>query len=100
VEDGVDVINHYHVYVFNLPMTSIEHKHIIKRFTEEKKKMEGAEVPFRKNYDENDDCRFETLDSISKCNNLWPMIRSNVITNSEFTQAIATTHWTPFNLRD
>jgi hypothetical protein len=72
----------------------------IQKIEEEKEKMEGAQVPFRKNYDENDDCRFETLDSISKCNNLWPMIRSNVITNSEFTQAIATTHWTPFNLRD
>jgi hypothetical protein len=62
--------------------------------------MEGAEVPFRKNYDENDDCRFETLDSITKCQNLWPMIRAHVITNPEFTQAISTTHWTPFNLRD
>jgi 8-oxo-dGTP pyrophosphatase MutT (NUDIX family) len=100
VEDGVDVLNHYHVYVFNLPMTSTEHRHIIKRFIEEKKKMEGAEVPFRKNYDENDECRFETLDSILKCPNLWPMIRQHVLGNPEFTQAIETTHWTPFNLRE
>jgi len=100
VEDGVDVLNHYHVYVFNLPMTSTEHRHIIKRFIEEKKKMEGAEVPFRKNYDENDECRFETLESISKCPNLWPMIRQHVLGNPEFTQAIETTHWTPFNLRE
>lgn len=100
LEDGVEVLNHYHVYVFNLPMTSIEHRHIIRRFTEEKKKMEGSEVPFRKNYDENDECRFETLDSIGRCPNLWPMIRQHVIGNSEFTQAIETTHWTPFNLRE
>jgi len=81
-------------------MTSTEHRHIIRRFTEEKKKMEGSEVPFRKNYDENDECRFETLDRIGKCPNLWPMIRRHVIGNSEFTQAIETTHWTPFNLRE
>ena len=77
IEDGVDVINHYHVYVFDMPMTPIEHRHIVRRFTEEKKKMEGQLVPFRKNYDENDDCKFENLESISKINNLWPMIRQH-----------------------
>jgi 8-oxo-dGTP pyrophosphatase MutT (NUDIX family) len=99
IEDGVDVLNHYHVYVFNLPMTSNEHKHIIKRFTEEKHKMEGAEVPFRKNYDENDECRFETIESISRCPNLWPMIRAHVIKNPEFVQAIRARNKTPFNLK-
>jgi len=98
IEDGVDVINHYHVYIFNLPMTGAEHKHLIKRFSEEKKKMEGAEVPFRKNYDENDECRFENLDSITKCPNLWPMIRRHVLGNPEFTQALGSNNWTPFNL--
>jgi len=100
IEDGVGALNHYHVYIFNLPMTSGEHRHIIKRFTEEKKKMEGAEVPFRKNYDENDECRFETLSSIIRCANLWPMIREHVITNPEFIQGISAPHWIPFNLRD
>jgi hypothetical protein len=98
IEDGVDVLNHYHVYIFNLPMTSTEHSTIINQFLEEKKKMEGAEVPFRKNYDENDECRFETIESISNYTNLWPMIRNHVLANPEFTQAINTTHWIPFNL--
>ena len=98
IEDGVAALNHYHVYVFNLPMTFIEHRHIIRQFIEEKRKMEGSEVPFRKNYDENDDCRFETLETIRSMN-LWPMIRTHVFENPEFRQAIATTHWTPFNLR-
>jgi len=99
IEDGVDVINHYHVYVFDLPMTAIEHRHIVKRFTEEKDKMEGAQVPFRKNYDENDDCKFETLEAISQRGNLWPMIRQHVITNPEFHRALVSQHKTPFNLR-
>jgi 8-oxo-dGTP pyrophosphatase MutT (NUDIX family) len=99
IEDGVAVLNHYHVYVFNLPMTSIEHRHIIKRFIEEKRKMEGSEVPFRKNYDENDDCRFETLETIQSMN-LWPMIRTHVLENPAFQQAVTTTHWTPFNLKN
>jgi len=99
IEDGVEVLNHYHVYVFDLPMTSIEHRHIVRRFTDEKEKMEGQLVPFRKNYDENDDCKFETLDSISKRPNLWPMIRQHVIGNPEFHQALVTHQKTPFNLR-
>jgi len=99
IEDGVDVLNHYHVYVFDLPMTSIEHRHIVRRFTEEKEKMEGNIVPFRKNYDENDDCKFETLDAIDKRPNLWPMIRQHVLGNPDFHQALTANHKTPFNLR-
>jgi len=99
IEDGVDVINYYHVYVFDLPMTVPEHKHIVKRFDEEKEKMEGNQVPFRKNYDENDQCRFENLSEISNMTNLWPMIRQNVLKNPEFYQAIKCENKTPFNLR-
>ena len=80
-------------------MTAIEHRHIVKRFNEEKEKMEGNQVPFRKNYDENDDCKFESLDTISRRSNLWPMIRQHVLGNPEFLQAISTTNKTPFNLR-
>lgn len=98
VEDGVDVVNHYHVYVFHLPMTPLEHRHVMKRFSEEKAKMESNTVPFRKNYDENDDCKFESLDSISKLPNLWPMIRQHVLGNPEFQEAVAQPK-TPFNLR-
>jgi 8-oxo-dGTP pyrophosphatase MutT (NUDIX family) len=100
VEDGVTVLNHYHVYVFNLPMTAIEHRHIIRRFMDEKVKMEMGHMPFRKNYDENDDCKFEPIEEISGLANLWPMIRDHVITNPDFIQAIQTTHWTPFSLRN
>ena len=100
LEDGVTVINHYHVYVFNLPMTAIEHRHVMRRFTEEKVKMEDNIVPFRKNYDENDDCKFESLEDITKRTNLWPMIRTHVTGNPEFHRATQTTHWTPFNLRN
>lgn len=99
LEDDVDVVNHYHVYVLDLPMTTLEHRHIVRRFTDEKEKMEGSQVPFRKNYDENDDCKFESLDEIAKRDNLWPMIRQHVLGNSDFTQALMMSHKTPFNLR-
>jgi 8-oxo-dGTP pyrophosphatase MutT (NUDIX family) len=98
VDDGVTVLNHYHVYLFNLPMSSLEHRNTIRQFMEERRKMEGGQVAFRKNYDENDECRFENIESISKCPNLWPMIRRHVLGNQEFHQAVQTTHWKPFNL--
>ena len=98
-DEDNDVLNHYHVYIFNLPMTSVDHTAIIRRFNEEKRKMDWSEITFRKNYDENDECRFETLESITQCPNLWPMIRTHVIMNPEFTQALETTHWTPFNVK-
>lgn len=81
-----------------MQMTAIEQRHIIKRFNEEMTKMDTNIVPFRKNYDENDDCKFENLDFISKLPNLWPMIRQHVLDNPEFQQALTQTK-TPFNLR-
>ena len=99
VEDGVDVLNHYHVYVFDVPMSVLEHKHIMRRFADEKEKMETHLVPFRKNYDENDDCNFETLDSIARRPNLWPMIRQHVLRNPDFHSALNASSRTPFNLR-
>jgi hypothetical protein len=80
-------------------MTSIEHRHVVKRFDEEKEKMESHLVPFRKNYDENDFCEFDTLEGITKRENLWPMIRTHVIKNPEFVQAIRARNKTPFNLK-
>lgn len=99
IEDGVDVINYYHVYVFDVPMTAMEHRNIIRKFVDEREKMETSRVPFRKNYDENDECLFETLEEIRRRPNMWPMIRRHVLDNPEFQQALATTHKTPFNLR-
>jgi 8-oxo-dGTP pyrophosphatase MutT (NUDIX family) len=88
IEDGVTAHNTYHVYIFDLPMTEIEHGSIVRQFTTEKDKMESSRVPYRRNYDENDDCSFETLDTIANRPNIWPMIRTHVLDNPEFHQAI------------
>ena len=99
IEDGVEVLNHYHVYLFDLPMTSIEHRHTIRRFDDEKERMETNLIPYRKNYDENDFCKFESLEDIASRKNLWSMIRQHVLANPDFQAALNTTHKTPFNLR-
>jgi len=93
------VTNVYHVYIFDVPMTHIEHKHIVKRFVEEKEKMETRQMAFRKNYDENDQCEFDTLEGISKRTNLWSMIRNKVVQNPEFYHALNTATKQSFHLR-
>jgi hypothetical protein len=79
-------------------MSSIEHRHIVRRFDEEKEKMETRQMAFRKNYDENDFCEFDTLEGISGRSNLWSMIRQKVIQNPEFHSALRATKQ-PFHLR-
>jgi 8-oxo-dGTP pyrophosphatase MutT (NUDIX family) len=97
--DAEGVNNVYHVYVFDVTMSPGEQSHIVKRFNEEKYKMEGREVPFRKNYDENDGCEFDTLDGISGRRDLWEMIRTHVIRNPAFHQVLATPEKQTFFLR-
>ena len=93
-----EVTNIYHVYVIDMPMTFNEHKHIVKRFDEEKEKMETHQMAFRKNYDENDFCEFDTLEGIAGRSNLWNMIRQQVLQNPEFHTAL-NANKQPFYLR-
>jgi hypothetical protein len=96
IEEGATAHNTYHVYIFDLPMTKFEHCSIVQKFTEEKNKMETSQVPYRRNYDENDECIFETLDAIDKKRDLWPMIRKHVLENPEFHKALEFENKTQF----
>ena len=98
IEDGVSAHNVYHVYLFDLPMNENDHGTIIRQFTNEKDKMESSRVPYRRNYDENDDCSFETLDAFTNRQNIWPMVRTHVLENPEFQQALDNLGSTFFNI--
>lgn len=91
-----DVTSIYHVYIIDMPMTAREHKYIVRRFNEEKTKMETHQTYFRKNYDENDKVEFDTLEGITARENLWDMIRTHVITNPDFHEALASPQRTNF----
>ena len=97
IED--DVTSVYHVYIIDLPMTAREHTYVIRRFNEEKTKMENRQTYFRKNYDENDKVDFDTLEGITARANLWDMIRTHVITNPDFHAALSSTQRTSFYFR-
>jgi len=95
--DGVN--NVYHVYVLDVPMTPAEQSQIVSKFHQEKAKMEGHEVPFRKNYDENDSCDFDTLEGITGRRDLWEMIRTHVLKNPQFHKVLRTPEKQTFFLR-
>jgi len=95
--DGVN--NVYHVYVLDVPMTSTEQSQIVTKFNQEREKMEGHEVPFRKNYDENDSCDFDTLEGITGRRDLWEMIRTHVLKNPQFHKVLRTPEKQTFFLR-
>jgi hypothetical protein len=80
-------------------MTALEHTYIVRRFNEEKSKMENRQTYFRKNYDENDRVEFDTLEGITARDNLWDMIRTHVITNPDFHTALSSPHRTNFYFR-
>ena len=89
-KDHEGVKNVYHVYIFDMPeLTPVAQGQVIKRFNEERTKMEGREVPFRKNYDENDLCEFDTLEGITGRLDLWDMIRTYVLRNPAFHDALS-----------
>lgn len=73
----------YHVYIIDYPCTLEEQQTIVTRFNEEKHKMDTRKLSFRKQYDENDQIDFDTLEGIQK-RLMWPLINESVIGNPEF----------------
>ena len=64
-------------------MSQSDQSDIVSQFNVEKVKMESNQMAFRKNYDENDNLEFDTLEGLSK-RRVWPLIIKHVIQNPEF----------------
>lgn len=88
----------YHVYIIYVPMTLADHKSLVTRFEEEKRKMDLKQMCFRKQYDENDSMDFDTLEGLKK-RKVWPMITSFVIENPEFHTALHSANRQTFSLK-
>jgi ADP-ribose pyrophosphatase YjhB (NUDIX family) len=77
----------YHVYIIDLPLSGTEKEQIVKKFDEERHKMDTNQMEFKKQYDENTHLDFDTLDGI-KQRTLWPLIKRHVLDNPEFYSAL------------
>ena len=100
-EEGICVTLVYHVFIFFVKINQTEQMHIIKKFNDEKAKVEirkREKLPIKRTYDENDFLSFDTLESFQK-KNTWDLIIKKVIENPDFYQALNSLNKKSFNIR-
>lgn len=78
----------YHVYIFHVNINENDMTNIERKFDEEKIKMDTNQVSFRKNYDENDNLIFTTLDELRQRGNVWKLISEKIVNNPDFYTAL------------
>ena len=98
--EGVIVTLMYHVYIVNLTITPDEQKEVVKKFHENRLKMEINKIKgvhIKKAYDENDDISFDTLEEFNK-KSRWSLIIKNIIDNAEFYKLLNSPNMKNFNV--
>lgn len=99
VKDSCDVLNMYHVYILDFPVSLCEQEKIILQFQSRKELMDTNQIRFKKQYDENDSIEFDTMNGLKHRKNIWTMIQHSVLENIEFHNALYSTDRVPFNLK-
>jgi hypothetical protein len=98
---GVQVTLVYHVFIFFVKINQTEQIQLVKKFNDEKARMEirkRDKLPIKRTYDENDYMTFDTLETFSH-KHRWPMIVNKVINNPDFYTALNCLNKKPFNIR-
>ena len=96
-----DVILVYHVYIFDFNVNRARQVELIRRFDEEKSRMDArkrAKLPIKRTHDENDIMSFDTLDEFCK-KKRWDFITRNVLENPDFMNAVNTLNRKSFSIR-
>ena len=100
-EEGICVTLVYHVFIFFVKINQNEQIYIVRKFNDEKAKVEirkREKLPIKRTYDENDFLSFDTLESFQK-KNTWDLIIKKVIENPDFYQALNSLNKKSFNIR-
>lgn len=98
MKDSCDVINVYHVYVIDFPMSLKDQERFINQFGIKKELMDKNQIRFKKQYDENDSMEFDTMNGIKHRKNIWMMIKESVLNNIDFHNALYSKNRTPFSV--
>ena len=99
VRDSCEVMNVYHVYIIDFPVSLCEQERIILQFQSRKELMDTNQIRFKKQYDENDSIEFDTMNGLKHRKNIWAMIQQSVLENVEFHNALYSHDRVPFNLK-
>jgi len=98
-KEGVQVSTKHHVYIIELNVQPQKQKDIKIQFNKLKEndtlRKKNNQV-VRKQYDENDEIAFETLDEFSRRPKVWEFINKNIIKNSQFYTALNSSNWQIF----
>jgi 8-oxo-dGTP pyrophosphatase MutT (NUDIX family) len=98
VKDTCDVMNMYHVYVIDFPMSLSDQERFINQFDMNKELMDKNKIRFKKQYDENDFIEFDTINGIKHRKNIWNMIQESVLNNFDFHRALYSHNRIPFKV--
>jgi ADP-ribose pyrophosphatase YjhB (NUDIX family) len=93
----------YHVYILEFDISKYEQMKLINKFNYAKgkcDKMKQSGAPVKIVYDENDMMTFESLSEFSNRENVWPLIRKNVLENPEFYVCLNSANRKLFNFND
>lgn len=99
VKDCCEVLNVYHVYVIDFPMSLCDQEKFIHQFKSQKELMDKNQIRFRKQYDENDLIEFDTMSGLKHRKNIWNMIQNKVLENIDFHNALYSNTKVPFNIK-
>jgi ADP-ribose pyrophosphatase YjhB (NUDIX family) len=96
-EEGVDLV--YSVYVFFVDVNNVQRQAMVKKFSEEKAKMQlrkHNKLPIKRVYDENDFMSWDTLEDFNR-RKQWKMQVDHILKNPEFYSAVSSQYRKTFN---
>ena len=98
VKESPSVDLEYTVFIFFVDYTRSEQGELVKRFNEEKHKMQTKKIQMKRTYDENDFMSFDTLSEFN-ARNQWDRIVHNVVRNPEFYACVSSLNRKTFAIK-
>ena len=98
VKESPSVELEYTVFIFFVDYSKTEQLELIRRFNEEKYKMQTKKIHMKRTYDENDFMSFDTLHELNvrRC---WDRIVKNVVNNPEFYACVTSLNRKNFSIK-
>jgi hypothetical protein len=98
VKESPSVELEYTVFIFFVDYSKTEQLELIRRFNEEKYKMQTKKIHMKRTYDENDFMSFDTLHefNVRRC---WDRIVKNVVNNPEFYACVTSLNRKTFSIK-
>ena len=100
-KEGIEVTSVYNVFIIEFNIPRQVQLHLIKKFNEEKDKMEErkkAKLSIKKTYDENDFMSFDTLEEFNR-KKRWDFIVKSVMGNPNFLPALTSSNRQSFIIK-